>query len=111
MGVVVMLLVIGTTLIANGFIASFTLLSLLDISAVVTLAHSACAAKATPIMLNLKSLSGRDTELDRRFDRLDFWHGFTTVFQIPARVLLAFVLTLARCKSFQLPKMNQTGTR
>jgi hypothetical protein len=58
-------------------------------------AHSACTAKAAPIMLSLRRTPDDEAVLAAKLDRFAFWHGLRSTFQIATFVVLLWTLVAA----------------
>ncbi len=91
-GIVAALLVFGatvTTYLAN---QSPTVMVPLLLACVGTVAHSACTAKAAPIMLSLRRAPDNEAVLTAKLDRFASWHAVRAVFQIGTFVVLLWAL-------------------
>ena len=95
MGVLSVLLIASTTITAYINNSPSPLLFLLDISVILTVAHSSCSAIAAPIMLSLKHTPDEEPILKKKLDRFAFWHGFRAVFQILTFIVLVISLIAA----------------
>ena len=91
-GIVAALLVFVTTITAFLARAPQSVLLLLVLASAATIAHSACTAKAAPIMLSLRSTPDDQEILTAKLDRFAFWHGVRAVFQFLAFVVLLWAL-------------------
>ncbi len=93
LGVLTLLLVMATTIVAWAKHEPVGIMAPLLIAAVFTLLHSACTAKAAPIMLSLAKTPDDPKVLGHKLNRFAFWHGFRAVFQIVGFVVLVWALT------------------
>jgi hypothetical protein len=81
-----------TSYLAGGSLGVIAPLLLACVGAV---AHSACTAKAAPIMLSLRRTPDDEAVLAAKLDRFAFWHGLRSTFQIATFVVLLWTLVAA----------------
>lgn len=91
-GIVAALLVFGATIATYVTNASATVMVPLLLACVGTVAHSACTAKAAPIMLSLRRAPDDEAELTAKLDRFAFWHTCRAVFQLATFTVLLWAL-------------------
>lgn len=103
MGVLAVLLIAATTIVAYIYKLPSSALYLLDISVVLTIVHSGCSAIAAPIMLSLKHTPDDEAILKRKLDRFAFWHGFRASFQLLTFIVLVVALAEAMCNLTSCP--------
>jgi hypothetical protein len=94
-GILSALLVLGTTIASYLAGASPTVMVPLVFACAGTVVHSACTAKAAPIMLSLRGTPDDEAAIAAKLDRFAFWHGLRTVFQISTFVVLLWALVEA----------------
>jgi len=94
-GISAALLVFGTTITTYFAGGSSMVMVPLLLACAGTVAHSACTAKAAPIMLSLRGTPDEEAALAPKLDRFAFWHGLRTVFQVSTFVVLLWALVEA----------------
>lgn len=94
-GVLAVILIASTTIIAYLFNSPMPVRILLNISVVLTIAHTGCSAVAAPIMLSLKKTPDNESILKQKLDRFAFWHGLRASFQILTFIVLVISLIAA----------------
>ena len=91
-GIVAALLVFGATITTYFTNASATVMVPLLLACVGTVAHSACTAKAAPIMLSLRRAPDDESVLTAKLDRFAFWHACRAVLQFATFTVLLWAL-------------------
>jgi hypothetical protein len=91
-GIVAALLVFGATITTYFTNASATAMVPLLLACVGTVAHSACTAKAAPIMLSLRLAPDDEAVLTAKLDRFAFWHACRAVLQFATFTVLLWAL-------------------
>jgi hypothetical protein len=94
-GISAALLVFVTTIATYFGGGSSTVTMPLLLACAGTVAHSACTAKAAPIMLSFRRTVDEEAVLAAKLDRFAFWNGLRAVFQIATFVVLLWALVAA----------------
>ena len=94
-GISAALLVFATTVTTYFVGGTSTVTVPLLLACAGTVAHSACTAKAAPIMLSLRRTMDEEAVLAAKLDRFAFWHGLRAVLQIATFVVLLWALVAA----------------
>jgi len=91
-GILTALLVFGATITTYLANQSATVMVPLLLACVGTVAHSACTAKAAPIMLSLRRAPDDESVLTAKLDRFAFWHACRAVLQFATFTVLLWAL-------------------
>jgi hypothetical protein len=91
-GILAALLVFAATIATYFTNASATVMVPLLLACVGTVAHSACTAKAAPIMLSLRRAPDDQAVLTAKLDKFAFWHACRAVLQIATFMVLLWAL-------------------
>ena len=91
-GILAALLVFGAAIATYFTNASATVMVPLLLACLGTVAHSACTAKAAPIMLSLRRAPDDEAELTAKLDRFAFWHACRAVLQFATFTVLLWAL-------------------
>lgn len=91
-GILTALLVFGATIATYFTNAPATVMVPLLLACVGTVAHSACTAKAAPIMLSLRRAPDDEAVLTAKLDRFAFWHACRAVLQFATFTVLLWAL-------------------
>ena len=91
-GIVAALLVFGATITTYLANQSASVMVPLLLACVGTVAHSACTAKAAPIMLSLRRAPDDESVLTAKLDRFAFWHACRAVLQFATFTFLLWAL-------------------
>jgi len=91
-GIIAALLVFGATITTYFANQSATVMVPLLLACVGTVAHSACTAKAAPIMLSLRRAPDEEAVLTAKLDRFALWHACRAVLQFATFTVLLWAL-------------------
>lgn len=91
-GILAALLVFAATIATYFTNASATVMVPLLLACVGTVAHSACTAKAAPIMLSLRRAPDDQAVLTAKLDSFAFWHACRAVLHIATFMVLLWAL-------------------
>ena len=95
LGVLALLIVFATTIIAYFTTVSYEIMTPLLLAVAGTIAHTLCTAKAAPIMLSLRHTEDDEILLTRKLNQFAFWHNLRALFQFLTFVILVWALIAA----------------